>query len=412
MYLKSLDHMGLQIRGLDKKNLAAKFLVDSIKTKHEEQRRQKSQKNQIKHQYSWAFPDQEVVCDILRLLMVFASNTSTYSNNERARMTDFFEKFLVTFFAIPEDFLDIHLQGLDRGSPEEEEDTASTDLPNGRVKKGVNGKKNDLRRGVLEKSRNGAKGRGYKDNNARSSKESDDESAVDEEMTDAPDGPPVEVTNERWGTVPEPAVRGAQTTEKLDTYKVDESMPRLWYSLYCNQTLYVFFYIFQTLYNRFAEIKACETQVGQVARRARVEKPAHGIGLLDINNNMPPLEEGELYYDRTIGLVEDFLKGRVDENKYHDYLRTYYLSKGWTIYTVADLLKAMCRLGAVCCTNDKEKTADLLGQFYRDREHKETSYNAEINLRKQADKYIKDGESFLIRWVCAIEYLPEYCIEC
>jgi len=98
-------------------------------------------------------------------------------------------------------------------------------------------------------------------------------------------------------------------------------------------------------------------------------------------------------------LIEDFLANDLEEMKYQDFLRHYYLKKGWQLYTIMDLLKQLCRLGAVCSAPDaKEKTPDLLQQFYIDRESKETSYNAEINLRKQADKYIKDGELFLIKW--------------
>jgi hypothetical protein len=66
-----------------------------------------------------------------------------------------------------------------------------------------------------------------------------------------------------------------------------------------------------------------------------------------------------------------------------------------------DLLKSLCRQGVICSSNDaKERTPDLLEQFYHDKELKEGSFNIEINLRKQADKYIKDGEVFVIRWVC------------
>jgi paired amphipathic helix protein Sin3a len=42
MHLRSLDHMGILVKSTDKRHLSAKHLVDVIKTKYEEQRRQRS----------------------------------------------------------------------------------------------------------------------------------------------------------------------------------------------------------------------------------------------------------------------------------------------------------------------------------------------------------------------------------
>ena len=74
------------------------------------------------------------------------------------------------------------------------------------------------------------------------------------------------------------------------------------------------------------------------------------------------------------------------------------------MYTIQDLLKHVSRLGSVCSSNDiKEKTPDLVEAFYQNRKHEETSFNTEINMRKQADKYIKEQELFLIKWVSFLQ---------
>ncbi|KAM3069342.1 Transcriptional regulatory protein sin3 [Clarireedia jacksonii] len=407
MYLKSLDHMGIHVKQADKKNFAAKHLVDSIKTKHEEQRRLRGSKGPTpKYQYAYQFTDQEVIGNVLHMMIVYASNANQHSSSERRRISDFFEKFISAFFDLTDEFVAIYTASIDRGTPDDEyEDIAPAELSNGRGRRPVNGKKGDLRRGVLDKGRNGTRPRGQKDESATGSKEStpDVDSNVDDETPEVGEDRAItEVTNERWAAVPSAvAVQGTRPLESDDIeMKADQPFQRDWYNLYCNQTVFVFFSIFQTLYQRFKDIKDAEAAARAEVERARSLKPAKQIGLLSERlDHFTNLDDHESYYSRVLELVEDYIKGEVEEAKYQDFLRHYYLQTGWKIYTVTDLLKTLCRLGATCSSPDnKEKTPDLIEQFIRNRESKETSFNVEINLRKQADKYIKDGELFLIRW--------------
>jgi paired amphipathic helix protein Sin3a len=413
MYLKSLDHMGLHVKSQDKKNFSMKHLIDSIKTKHEEQRRQRItngiKAKSSKHQFTFEFSDQGVIADVLRIMILYATNSSQHNNPERRRISEFFEKFVTTFFEIPEDLVADRTRDIDRGTPDDDlDDIAPTELPNGRGRRPINGKKNDLRRGVLDRSRNGNRGRGQKEDSTTGSKEStpDVDSVVEEEAVE--DQTPTEVTNERWLAVPGAiAIQGTQPLDADDTeLSADRPFRREWYSLYCNSHIYGFFSIFQTLYRRFKEIKQSEDDAVSEGNRARSAKPAKEIGLIDEKSDFYGAIDGDSYYSRTLALVEDFVSGDLEDSKFQDFLRHFYLKKGWQLYTITDLLKSLCRQGATCSSIDpKEKTPDLVEQFYHDRESKETtSYNTEINLRKQADKYIKDGELFLIRW--ARDFFP------
>jgi paired amphipathic helix protein Sin3a len=409
MYLKSLDHMGIHVKQADKKNFNAKHLVDTIKTKHEEQRRQRSTKGRApKHQFSYEFQDLTVVVDVLRCMILYATNSGQVnsSGSERRRICDFFEKFITTFFDIPYDVVADRTGDIDRGTPDDDlDDGAPTELPNGRGRRAPNGKKTDLRRGVLDRGRNGPKARRQKDDSASGSKEStpDVDSMVEDDVAEAAEDQAItEVTNERWAAAPGAVATTGTKPLAADEVemKADQPFKREWYSLYSNQHIFVFFSVFQTLYRRFKEIKDSEQDAVLEGINSRQPKPAKAIGLIDEKNEIPELADGETYYSRALMLVDDLITNEVEQAKYEDYLRRHYLKKGWQLYTLTDLLKTLCRLGAVCASQDtKEKTPDLIEQFYHDRESKETSFNTEINLRKQADKYIKDGELFLIRWV-------------
>lgn len=398
MMLRSLDHQGIQVKQADKRNFSAKHLIDGMKTKYEEQRRQRSTKSRAANwQYTHEFSDQDVITDVLRFMILYATNAPQHNGPERRRIAAFFREFIQVFFGLEPDMVEENLRDLDeRGSPEDEEETPA-ELTNGKTKRLGNGKKPSLLQKTLTKSAPNGKGRSSKEDSAAGSKESTpdvDSVGEDEGAETAEEQAATRVTNERW--LNDEIMYG---TEEL---RANKEFVQSEFKLFCNQTIFIFFSVFQTLYRRLKEIKGSEQEAREEGVRASKHKPARDIGLLqereDYYSNM---EENESYYSRTLGLVEDFITGEVEEPQYTSSLRQYYLSKGWQLFTISDHLKHMCRLGATCSGVDpKEKTPDILTQFYENRKAKEAKYDEIISIRKQAEKFVKDGELFVISWVC------------
>ncbi|KAG8411458.1 Transcriptional regulatory protein sin3 [Metarhizium acridum] len=223
-------------------------------------------------------------------------------------------------------------------------------------------------------------------------------------MADAPEEAAVpEVSNERWmPTIPKPVVVGGDNAllDEGGELKADGFFTRPWYNFFCNQTIFVFFNIFQTLYNRLLDIQQSQELVAQAVERLNRPKPARDIGFTE--NHMTffePTDDPETYWPKTVELIEEYITGDVDENRYQDVLRHYYLQNGWKLYTIQDLLKTLCRLALTCSSTDaKEKTPDLIHQYLTSREKEETSYQTEISARKFAEKCVKDGDIFVICW--------------
>jgi paired amphipathic helix protein Sin3a len=414
MHLKSLDHMGIQVKSNDKKNLSIKHLVDNIHVRHEAQERARISKGKEAHepryQYIYHFEDEEVLLDILRFMVIFATNGGQHNAVERRRIIDFFESFIPHFFDLPEGKVMEKLADIeqDSGAEEEEDEHSATDLANGRPKR--NGKKSDLLRGVLDPGRNGTKARAQKEDSAAAStsKETtpDIGSANEEEMPDATDenGAPT-VSNERWmPTIPQPTIRQGDRS-LLDDHgelRADAPFRRTTYNFYCNQNIFVFISILEALYKRVKDLKGSTASVGEELRRERADKPAKTLGLvadeLSYFDNIAP----EQYWTRTLALIEEYINGEVDENRYQDVLRRYYLQNGWMLYTIQDLLRSLCRVGLLCNNPDSkgEKTKELVKEYFLSRQYDETSYQTEISARRFAEKCIKDGEMYVIGWVC------------
>lgn len=410
MHLKSLDHMGILVKANDKRHLTAKHLVDVIKTKHEEQRRERALRGKApQHQFVWDFSDKEVVIDLLRFAMLYSLHNGQHSSQEKERILEFFEAFIPNFFDIPEEAIADKLPKMQLESGEEElEDQTPAELTNGRSRR--NGKKGDLLRGVLDPGRNGSRPRGAKEDSvgsgSRSKETTPDVSANEEDMPDAPEDTSVpEVSNERWmPAVPKPVVVGGDSNGLLDhegELKADGVFSRKWYNFFSNQTIFVFLSIFNTLYSRLKEVKNSHDIAQKEVKRLNRDKPARDIGFTE--NHMTflgPMDDVSTYWPKTAELIEEYITGEIDENRYQDVMRHYYLRNGWKLYTIQDLLKTLCRLALTCTSTDaKEKTPDLIQQYQNNREKQETSYQTEISARKFAEKCVKDGELFAIRWV-------------
>lgn len=410
LFLKSLDHMGLSVKANDKRNLSAKHLIDLIKTKHEEQKRSKSSKGQVtRYQFLWEFKDKEIMLDLLKFMCLYATNSGQHGQTEKERILDFFEMFLPQFFELPEDKVQEKLAGIDRDSSDDGgEDAAPAELNNGRSggrKKG----KSDLLRAALDPGRNNSKSRNQKEgSNASGSKETtpDVMSGNEEEMPDAPDdavGPTVS-PDDQWLSAARisPAIpTGSHPLLDSDgEFKHDGFFRRSWYNFFCNQTLYVFFSILHTLYARLKEVKENTDSVTEELEREMMHKPAKDLNLINDEPKWFKDCAKHEYWGRTVQLIEKFIDQEdMDENSYQDILRRYYLKNGWKLYTIQDLLKTLCRLALVCHNSDsKEKTSDLVKHYFQTRQNEETSFQIEINSRTFAEKCIKDGEMFVIRW--------------
>jgi len=413
MHLRSLDHMGIQVKQSDKRSLSAKHLVDVIKTKHEEQRRLRSTKTHVpRYQFAYELGDEDVLLYLVRFMVLYGMNNGHHSAAEKDRIVEFFESFIPQFFELPEEKVHERLNDIDRDSGEEDaEDQMPTELSNGRSRR--NGKKSDLLRGVLDPGRNTTKPRGRKEDSAASaSKETtpDVGSANEEDMVDVPDDTaPADLTNERWlPTIPRATiVTGDSSLLDADgELKADGFFRRPWYNFFCNQTIYVFFSIFQTLYKRLKEVKEGKESVLTAITRLKSKKPAKELGIIVNEVNYFDESDPASFWPKTAELIEDYITGEIDESRYQEVLRYYYLKKGWKLYTILDLLKTLCRLSLTCTSSDaKEKTPDLIQQFLLNRQQEETSYQTEISARKFAEKCIKDGDMFVICWVCLTKTL-------
>ncbi|KAI9680103.1 MAG: Transcriptional regulatory protein sin3 [Caeruleum heppii] len=412
IFWKSLDHMGINAKAMDKKQFTQKTLVNEIQTKLEEQKRQRALPHGLlpRYQFEYVFEDSDVVIDATRLLLVFIEHSNNHHTADRQKLEMFVKEFVPKFFGLS---LDRFLEGTNNVSRNpslnEDRDDAGVipaELPAPRSTRMVASKSTDLRRGVLERAAPGKASRGDNENGAVvDSEEStpDVVPAMDEDVLGTTDEAMddeaiLNPTDDNW--VQHPTAGTARDTAPLAReIPRHEPFRRDNFSLYCNASVYCFLRMFQILYERLVMVKQSEPEVAELMRRAKLMKPATDLRLVDKRpeDMFRDTSGGASYYEQVLQMCQDVLEQQMDINQFEDVLRRFCLQRGWQLYALEKLLGSMTRYALLVVSSEvKDKSGDIVQLFYKDRDRKETTHQNEINYRKQVEKLIREGDVFRI----------------
>lgn len=378
-------------------------MISEIQTKYEEQKRQRIHGASVsvitKPQMSFNFEDIDVIMDAAHLVLTYAEQMHSA---DFPRLTSFVREFIPMFFGIDAEWFNMQIRNKFGNSPVNDaadEPMPSMEDPSGSKPRKTNGKKDDLRRGVLDRAR-GRKDDGSNTPLSRASTP-DNTSRVDEDMSDgiatpAEDGS--ETANESWAEYP-PGINKYKGNDVV----LDQPYQRSIYNLYGNSSIYCFMRMFVILYERLYNLKHAEAEVHETVRRAMAPKPAIELGIVD---KLPTDFFGDIslaanYYRQILSMFEDFIKNDMDMLHIEETLRRYYLQTGWQLYTFDKLLSALVRFAiGVLASEGKEKSWEILAQFKKDRAKEETTYQDEMTYRKTVEKLVKDGDMYKLSYVC------------
>ncbi|KAK5002482.1 hypothetical protein LTR28_011367 [Elasticomyces elasticus] len=324
---------------------------------------------------------------------------------EVAKLVTFVKELIPLFFGIDVEWFNARIKekyGSTPANEEADETTSATEDVSSKSRK-TNGKKPDLLRTALDRGRSGKPSRKEKEDSVASDSRASTPgvaSAVGEDADRAPVTPDEETqsgpTIKRW-------MEYADTENMYRGKSVSAKQPykRNLYNLYGNLPIYCFFRMFIILYERLSQIKLAEGDVREAVRRANMPKPAID---LQINDKLPrnfwdDTSADANYYHQILKMLAEFSRGEMDFSHIEETLRRYYLHTGWRLYSYERLSQALVRFAtAMLGTEAKDKSWELLQLFRKDRVREETTHHDEIVYRKQADKYLKEADTYKISY--------------
>ena len=393
-----MDHQGVNVKQQDKRQFQPKTLHTEILAKYEEQRRQRINPSNRpeKYQFKYDFSDLDVVYDCCHLILIYLHYSFSASDVDKTRLDSFIKTFAPTFFDIDKESFDEKMNDIEDESPpnEEIEEEANTGVESTvvRGRRGNTGKKQDLLRGVLDRSKPPHRGDGEESGASTPDGHSNDEDTPASTGTPS-EQPRADPAEHRWLSHPS---SGNQVADLNAPFHRDD------FHLYATSNIYCFFRMFQGLYERLAKVKGHEQRVHQDVARAKTNKPAHELGLIDKTpaDYFHDVDPSANYYKQIVQMCEEVSKSEMETSELEETLRRFYMEDGWQLYSFEKLLASLLRFGlSILVSDNKDKSLDIINLFYKDRKEDETTHQNELTYRKQVEKYGKDTDIYRIRYV-------------
>jgi paired amphipathic helix protein Sin3a len=426
VFWKSLDHQGITIKANDKRLFQIKSLVAEITAKRDEQinRRLSPTTPVPEYQFEYKMDDQGIILDISRLLAVALENGTGFSIVDREKIDGFIKSFIPLFFGISNRDVEDMVNAVARKTPDEDGDEsvyAGAESPSARAAGRRQDHDTDLLRNVLKRSKGKQTFRKDKDGSMTPHGQSRDSSQEphdqDVEMT-SPSSERGGKDEGTWISRPMKTLTGLkQGAVPMSPVEPEERAvsQRSVYTLYCNQTIYGFFRSFQILYDRLASIKNSEAQIRKDVEARMKHKVAHDLNIMStrIEEIFPDTSATANFYSQILDMCEKLLEGEMDLPGFEESLRTVCVSEGWKLYTIEKSCSSILKFIQQIIPSDskdkgaeKEKTADILLRFEKDRMRTEFSrergeYQELISYRRAIEGMMNSAdELFRIDWVC------------
>jgi paired amphipathic helix protein Sin3a len=413
-FWRSLDHQGIVNKGQDKKFFVAKNIQSEVLARVEESLNlRRSGYQTAKHQFEFAFEDSEALLDAARLMICYIDNNPAGVGADPQRVIHFIKEFIPIFFGIDRDAAKAYLNEAydsttSSASDVADDESVAPEESSGiaRSRQGVSLKKLDLLRGVL--ARQGEKaGRAVSEISLSRPSTPGSESLVEStptfDITEA-----YEVAVLKWMEHPNQGNFNQQRE-----YPLNEPYKKTVHHLYCNLTIYSFIRTLETLYSRLVRIKTLEKDAHEAVRRSLAPKPAFDLGMIDRSPTdlLYDIDPKSNMYHQVIRMCEEVIKGDLEMNHLEEVLRRFYLKSGWQLYNLDKMLSGITRFaGNIFNLDPKDKSADIVNLFFREREKEETTHNQEIHCRKQVEKLIKEGDIYRLTFVRPQLFVLDYSL--
>ncbi|GME92839.1 unnamed protein product [[Candida] boidinii] len=399
-FYKSLDHLGLTFKQIDKKLLTNKQLVSEIGTIKQEQQQKRVHPLMPtpKSQLEYIYKDYDVFVDILKLVNTFLSHNNAYSQYDKEKMEQFMKSFLISFFFLDSDYIEnqIKLRSSSDDKSEKEDETAEdvnekkssadgteSTTPESDTSEPISistlsqskkrSRDSDLLKDVLRKT----KAPRLTKKNSESDVSNVEDSSVETPETEAYNQIPEEVEKAR-----QPWINTEDNTGMSNVKTEPVGLKRSIYNLFCNTQIYVFYRVFNTLYERLLEIKKLGPEVNSEIRSRVETKFAADLDLLNHQLEDMGIDiKGEDSYKETLGLCERLIEGKLEHSWFEETLRQAFRNKAFKLFTIDKVLQNLIKHAHTLIAD--HKCSEMIVLMEKDRSSETTTAKDQIMYRMQ-----------------------------
>ena len=389
LMIKSLDHLGLSFKNIDKKLLTNKQLVSEISTIKQEQVNKKLHPlmTRPKSELITKYEDFTIFMDILKLINTNMKHNQLYSQNDKERMESFMRSFMIKFFFMDPTFIENELKDRGIASIEEienalenndhEETSNKVNFPTlSQTKKRPRDydllkdvlrrnkrKKNDLQNQAATQSEASA------DNNTSNSHAEGDDEPISEELQKAQSS---WISND---------IIDSKTGEVRDEY-----------NMFANTQIYVFYRHLDTLYKRLLEVKKLSPEANREIKSRKETKFAQDLGLIDHHLEEVGLAiKGDDSYAEALNLCDKLIDGKIEQNTFEEALRNGFRNKAFKIFTIDRVIQSLMKHCHTIVSDSK--CSEILMLMEKDHNQTTTTAKDQILYRVQVRSFMNQDEN-------------------
>lgn len=382
LMIKSLDHLGLSFKNIDKKLLTNKQLVSEISTIKQEQVNKKLHPlmTRPKSELITRYEDFSIFMDILKLVNTNLKHNQVYSQNDKERMETFMRSFMVKFFFMDPQYIESELkkrgialvnEGNDNAEESNKEEANNVpSIPTlSQTKKRP--REYDLLRDVLRRNkRRKNESQGQQQSNSNSNEQDGGE---DEQVSDE-----LQKAQSNWIS--------NETLSSADNKARDE------YNMFANTQIYVFYRHLDTLYKRLLEIKKLAPSVNKEIESRVPTKFASDLGLLDHHlEDLGIAIKGNDSYSEALELCVKLIDNKLEQSSFEEALRNGFRNKAFKLFTIDRVIQSLMKHCHTIVSDSK--CSEILLLMEKDRNQPKTSTKDQILYRIQVRSYMNLDEN-------------------
>ncbi|KAI0066497.1 hypothetical protein BV25DRAFT_1868189 [Artomyces pyxidatus] len=407
-FYKSLDHMGINFKANDKKNITTKAFVAEIENVKAEQAQNVPEGQRpftfgsLGFQLDYDFSDTAVLHDSLKLVYSYLDhNQSTYSLQERRSVEKFLRSFVPTLCMYPHAEFNAACGPLDVGQDEDSGDEplgtgdAADDAAAARAG-GVHA--GDLRKKLLRTAQ--------------------EKRRVREGSPNGVDG--LQSRGSRIPT-PEPGEAPAAAAKATDVWIRESQLPDEGAAIrdagvskrpfFTNTTFYTLLRLVQLLYSRLSICKEVGAKhAGQKFKHLLANPIALELGLEDPQGPSAVLdqlletvrdhgarEDANVLYMYMLDACEKLFGNEMDQSTFEEHMRWFFGTKSFLLYTVDKIIAALIKQVQTIVSDNK--CQELWHHLRQNRNEGAFSRQDIIRYRRQAEHHVgSDDNLYRVEW--------------
>lgn len=375
LLIKSLDHLGLSFKNIDKKLLTNKQLVSELSTIKQEQNNKlvhplmTRQKREIITKYD----DFSIFMDILKLVHTNIKRNQLYSQNDKDRMETFMKSFLIKFFFLDSNYIDEELKN--RGIVNDHE----AEQIEGHVGEHVG---SNMTLSTLSQTKKRPREYDLLKNVLRKNKRK----KIDQQAQ------PVEETVLEEEPTSEEAQKAQSNWISDEVVEDNQSEKRDEFNFFVNTQIYVFYRHLDTLYKRLLEIKKMSPEVNKEIKSRVDTKFAVDLGLLDHHlEDMGVAIKGDDSYGEALELCVKLIDSKIEQSTFEESLRNGFRNKAFKLFTIDRVIQNLMKHCHTIVSDSK--CSEILMLMEKDRNHLTTSIKDQILYRVQVRSFMNPDEN-------------------